>query len=305
MERALMVAQHEATRQAREAIEERAAVSNSGAGSGGYILIDMPEKDRPFFHDLLKGFEDYSKLKGYTLAFSIDSSYDGRIGFKFTVKNDGIIVGPERVRQDFKEYVENIRTGEADDLDHIPVIVNMEEHNYLVTQLKLRINFLQHSHRAAQTTMKHYENLLTSMRTFPVLPVQNIILQTGGSMETRHQLDSRSYSATHSQNVNQGDNNTLTDNSINIGKSFNEKKERLDTLDDVIGKLAAEQNRTADIEKIERELTKVRDELTEYEHPNEPAIRKWLEYTKNAMTGAILGHELVEAAHRLWALFGV
>ena len=54
----------------------------------------MTEKERPLFHDLLKGFEDYAKLKGYDLTFSIDSSFDGRIAFKFTVKNDGVVVGP-------------------------------------------------------------------------------------------------------------------------------------------------------------------------------------------------------------------
>src|ERR1700733_5578987 len=86
--------------------EEKVAASNSGAGSGGYIVIEMPERERPLFHDLLKGFEDYAKLKGYQIAFSIDASFEGRIAFKFTVMDDGVVVGAERVRKDFKEYVE-------------------------------------------------------------------------------------------------------------------------------------------------------------------------------------------------------
>src|SRR5260370_39373144 len=85
--------------------DEAATAQNSGAGSGGYIVIELPEKERPMFHDLLKGFEDYAKLKGYHIAFSIDSSHDRRIAFKFTVKNDGFVVGQERVRKDFKEYI--------------------------------------------------------------------------------------------------------------------------------------------------------------------------------------------------------
>lgn len=28
---------------------------NSGAGSGGYIILDIPNNQRPMFHDLLKG----------------------------------------------------------------------------------------------------------------------------------------------------------------------------------------------------------------------------------------------------------
>lgn len=50
---------------------------------------------------------DYAKLKGYHIAFSVDASHDGRIAFKFTVKNDGFVVGPERVPQDFKEYFDH------------------------------------------------------------------------------------------------------------------------------------------------------------------------------------------------------
>jgi DNA-binding LacI/PurR family transcriptional regulator len=72
----------------------RREVEEARVGSGGYIVVEMPEEDRPLFHDLLKGFEDYAKLKGYQISFSIDSSSIGRIAFKFTVKNDGVVVGP-------------------------------------------------------------------------------------------------------------------------------------------------------------------------------------------------------------------
>ena len=51
-------------------------------------------------------------------------------------------------------------------------------------------------------------------------------------------MDSRSYSAVNSQKVLQGDNSTLTDSSINIGQSFNQKQERVAALDDLIGKLS-------------------------------------------------------------------
>src|SRR5271166_3325585 len=42
---------------ARDEAADRATAQNSGAGSGGYIVIELPEKERPMFHDLLKGFE--------------------------------------------------------------------------------------------------------------------------------------------------------------------------------------------------------------------------------------------------------
>jgi hypothetical protein len=284
---------------ARRLEEDRIAASASGAGSGGYIVVEMPEGQRPLFHDLLKGFEDYAKLKGYPIAFSIDSSYDGRIAFKFTVKDDCFVVGPERVRRDFKEYVERVNNKDIDDLDQMPVITSLEEHNLIVTLLKNRISFLQHSYQLTQNAVKFYEGIIANVRSFPALPAPSVVVQTGGN------IDSRNYNAVNSQRLIQGDRNTVTDSSVNIGGSFNERQDRILALDDLINKLKAAEAKGEAADKIERELQKVRDELADYEKPNEPAIRKWLEYAKNAMTGSILSYEIVEAARKLWELFGV
>lgn len=61
-------AQREAADRAIAIQREVTAAANSGVGSGGFIIIDMPEKDRSLFHDLLKGFEKYAKLEGYSKA---------------------------------------------------------------------------------------------------------------------------------------------------------------------------------------------------------------------------------------------
>jgi hypothetical protein len=288
-------ARYEASRQA----EDQVLAQSSGAGSGGYIVVEMPEKERPLFHDLLKGFEDYAKLKGYHIAFSIDASHDGRIAFKFTVKNDGFVVGPERVRQDFKEYVEQVKNKDIDDLDGLPVITSLEEHNLLVTQLKNRISFLQHSYNLSQNAVKYYESLITNVRTFPALPAPTVVVQTGGTM------DSRNYHATNSSRLIQGDANAYADSSVNIGNSFNERQERIKALDDVIEKIKASDAKDEPTIKAQRELGKVRDELTEYSEPDKSSVKKWLEYAKNMMSTAALGLEVTEAAKKLWELFGV
>lgn len=279
--------------------KERKEFEDNRVGSGGYIVVEMPEKDRSLFHDLLKGFEDYAKLKGYQISFSIDASQIGRIAFKFTVKNDGVVVGTERVRQDFKEYVENIRTGAVDDLDRAPVITSLEEHNLLVTQLKNRITFIQHSYQLSQNAIRFYESLLSNMRTFPALPAPSVFVQTGGSM------DSRSYSTVNSQKVLQGDNSTLTDSSINIGQSFNQKQERIAALDELIGKLNTSAIKGDETNKAERALSKVRDELVDEAEPNTSMIRKWLEGAKTMIGTASLGVEVAEAAKKLWEMFGI
>jgi hypothetical protein len=299
LEEKRLEAEESARYEARKQQEDILAGERAGTGSGGYIVMEMPEKDRPHFHDLLKGFEDYAKVKGYEISFSIDSSFEGRIAFKFTVKNDGVVVGPERVRKDFEEYVQKVREGDVEDLDDMPVVTTLAEHNLALTMLKSRIIFLQQRIKLTQNVNEYYEKLFMYVRTFPALPAPSVIVQTGGSM------DSRKYNSVNSERLIQGDSNTYKDSSVNIGESFNERQERIAALDYVIGKLKSTDAKSESVEKAQRELTKVRDELTEYPEPNKSSIRKWLEYAKNSMTGAILGYETVEAAKKLWELFGI
>lgn len=279
--------------------EDKIAASSAGPGSGGYIVVDMSEKERPLFHDLLKGFEDYAKLNGYHINFSIDSTFEGKIAFKFTLPNDGFVVGPERVRQDFKEYVDQVRNKGIEDLDNLPVITSFEEHNLLVALLKNRISFLQHSYTLSTNAVSYYESLILNVRTFPALPVPSVVVHTGGSM------DSRSYSAVNSQKVLQGDNNSLTDNSINIGRSFNERQERIAAVDDLIGKLKTSETEDEGTAKAERSLSKVRDELADEAEPSTFAVKKWLEAAKSSLGTAALGYEVVEAGRKLWEMFGL
>ncbi len=118
-------------------------------------------------------------------------------------------------------------------------------------------------------------------------------------------MDSRSYSAVNSQKVLQGDNSTLTDSSINIGQSFNQKQERVAALDDLIGKLSTSEIKTDETNKAERTLLKVRDELVDEAEPNTSMIKKWLEGAKTMIGTASLGVEVAEAAKKLWEMFGI
>ena len=278
--------------------EEKLTSDKAGPGSGGYIVMEMPENERALFHDLLKGFEDYAKLKGYHVAFSIDSSLNGRIAFKFTV-SDGFVVGPERVRQDFKEYVDQVRNGDISDFDKIPVIISIEEHNLVVALLKNRMSFLQHNYNLAQTSVKYYETLIANTRHFPALPAPTVVVQTGGRM------DSRNYNATNSSRLIQGDANAYTDSSVNIGNSFNERQERIVALERVIERLNKEEKQDEQITKAVKELSKVRDELADDPEPNENAILKWMERAKNFMLAGIISYETVEAAQKAWELLGL
>jgi lipid II:glycine glycyltransferase (peptidoglycan interpeptide bridge formation enzyme) len=102
-----------------------------------------------------------------------------------------------------------------------------------------------------------------------------------------------------------GDDNQLTDNSINIGQSFNQRQERIAALDDLIGKIKGAETKNDASEKAEKSLTKVRDELADEAEPNEPMIKKWLENAKNVMVTGALSYEVIEAGKKLWEMFGM
>lgn len=292
-------AEESARYQAQKAEEEK-LTTDAGTGSGGYIVMEMSERERPIFHDLLKGFEDYAKLKGYHIAFSIDSSFDNRVAFKFTVKNDGVVVGPERVRQDFKEYIEKVRTGKIEELDDLPVITTIEEHNLVVTLLKNRITFLKNNYQLSQNATLYYQSLaFSNVRSFPALPMPNIIVQTGGTM------DSRNYKAVGSSRMNQGEGNAYTDSSVNIGQSFNERQARISALDDVTGKLRTEDIQEEAVSKAQKELGKVRDELADEAEPDQSSVAKWLGNAKKLLGTAALGYEVTEAVKKLFEMFGI
>jgi hypothetical protein len=194
-----------------------------------------------------------------------------------------------------------VQSSDLDELDNLPVIASLEEHHLLVTLLKNRISFLQHSYQLSQHSLRHYEFLLSNMRMFPALPAPAVIVQTGGSME------SRSYTALNSTRLIQGESNRYTDSSvtINIGSSFNDRQERIAQLGDLIKRLEALEGENEAATRATNDLSKARDELTESVEPNTSAVRRWMERAKDLLATAALGAEVTDAAHRLFQLFGL
>jgi hypothetical protein len=218
--------------------EKELAQEPVGPGTGGYIFVTMPPDKRSLFHDLLKGFEEYAQLKGYEISFSIDASDPDRLAFKFTILDNAVSVNPEKVKADFREYVEKVERGEP--LDDLPVVISPKDHDLLLTILKNRINFLQHSHNLQKASAEFYEKLLQTVTGARLLAAPNVLVQTGGTM------DSRSYKANNSSRFVQGDDNKFIDSSqnsaITIGNSFNERKERIEKVVRLIDALNSETN---------------------------------------------------------------
>jgi hypothetical protein len=299
-ENELLMAQVKAIEEQIRLQRETSDKLSTGPSSGGYIVLDLSDHERPVFHDLLKGFEEYAKLKGYEVSFSIDTTLSNRIAFKFTIKEGPFTVGAERVRRDFTEYIEKVRGG-ADTLDDIPVVTSLEEHHLVVTVLKNRISFLHHSYNLSQNAVRFYEGLLERIPTFPALPAPNVVVHTGGNM------DSRNYHATNSSRLIQGDQNTYSDKSdnIRIGQSFNERTQQLAALDDLVARLKSCQEQNESTEKALRALQNVHDELAEANQPDKERVQKWLETAKFSMGAAAISYEIVEVGKKLFEMFGV
>lgn len=138
--------------------EIKKEAEESKRDTGGYIILEMPGDKRSAFIDLLKGFEDYARLRGYSVFFSFDSSIPDKVAFKFTVAAFGITVSKEQIRKDLEDYIEKVKSGGR--IEDIPIVLNKQEHDLLITTLANRINFLYHNYKLVSNTLKYYERLL-------------------------------------------------------------------------------------------------------------------------------------------------
>ncbi len=275
-----------------------------GTSSGGYIIMDLPEQHISLFHDLLKGFEEYAKIKGYSAYFSVDRTTHNRIAFKFTLGDEGIGVSTDTISKDLKEYIERIQSGAP--LDDLPVVLTPEEHDLLLTTMKNRINFLQHNYNLQKNAAEFYRRFLEQLpRIMPRLLSQpNIHIQAGG------QIDSRAYSSVESVGVVQGDSSSIQGNvtgtSISIADSFNDRKSQIAEITKLIEIIRLKENvEEEEIESVLFNLTNVKNEMEEEESPDPSRIHKWLQKVKNWLGMAKIGGEVLDQASKVFEEFGL
>jgi hypothetical protein len=279
----------------RRDTEEAEIRKQAGGGSGGYIIVDLPEDQRSLFHDLLKGFEDYARLKGYAVAFSVDATFKGRFVFKFTLTDPDVIVGNERIRRDLKEYLAKVREG--DSLDDMPKILSFEEHELLVATLKNRITFLKSNFDLQTIKTTYLESLLYHIRDQPVLPAPNIVVQTGGSYSAPR------YAALNSPQALVGHDNTAQ-NRIHIAEGYAERREQIKQVDELLARLQREPL-SNERNGVERNLANVKEELEDGTSPDASRVVKWLQSAKQLLQTGALGYETVFAAQELFKIFGL
>ena len=245
-----------------------------GFGSGGFIILDIPENQRGLFHDLLRGFEDFAKLKGYSISFSVDNSLSEKIGFKFTINDSGISVSTQKVRQDIKEYLYKVKNG--DNLEELPILTTQEEHSLILTQLLNRLSFLQHNYNLQKNSIKFYENLIEKLSTNNGITTQpSILVQTGGLNQPQN------YLATNSPGAIQGTNIQDINSSITIADSFKNRENQINQIIELINLTKKDDNNQDSSKIIIKNLNKIKEELEDEEKPDKSRIEKWLKSVRS------------------------
>ncbi|MFZ1074249.1 MAG: hypothetical protein WAO21_12550 [Verrucomicrobiia bacterium] len=256
-----------------------------GPGQGGYIILDLADSRKALFHDLLRGFEDYARIRGYEIQFSVDNTLPDQIAFKFTLGSNGITVSTNQVKQDLKDYIQKVQKG--DPLDDLPVVLPAPEHNALVLAMKNRINFLQHTYTAHKNAVAFYEALLRELpaKGFGIQPPQNFYLTGGGSIESPNYLALNSPQAAQGSGIRMIGNKV--DQSIYVANSFNERKGQIEALQKLIHAIWADKTEGEGISTKRLEavkyVEKIKDELEEENQPEPSRIHSWLEKAKNSL----------------------
>jgi hypothetical protein len=199
-----------------------------------------------------------------------------KIAFKFTLGERGINISTSQVKRDLKEYLSKIDNSQP--FDDMPVVNLPEEHEIISAKLENRIAFLQKNYNIQKNSLALYEKIIERLTTNPsgFVPSTNFYLQSGGTM------DSRNFVSSNSSNINQGDSNLLFDSSIRVADSFNEKKDQIKNIQELIDALKINEDEdNGEKQKVIINLEKVKDELSDEATPDKGRISKWLEKTKN------------------------
>ncbi len=268
----------------------------------GYIILNLKENQKSIFLDLLRGFEEFAELKGYKISFSYDGSLSNRVAFKFTIIEGGISVSEEKVRQDLKEYINKVQKG--DSFDDIDIIVPPEHHHMTMMKLKNRLSFLQQTYATQKNALQLYERLIKIFGSPLNTPTTQFYIQGSGSQ------DAPIYSAVGSQQVAQGRDIQLIDNvanqNMNLGSTFEERKEIIDTLQNIIYKLYNEKDETnEDARETIRQLNRAKEELCDEEKPDPYRVKRYLEKAKQLFSTASFAKETIDSFKDLLAMFNI
>ena len=267
----------------------------------GYIVINMPNAQKTLFMDLLKGFEEYATLKGYSISFSYDGSLPNKVAFRFTIISGGVSVSTEKVKEDIQEYIRKVQNG--DSFDDVDIVIPPEKHHVTLMILKNRINFLESTQKTQRNAIQLYESLIKTFNSSSIAArPQQIYIQGNGTMNPNQ------YTAVNSQQIAQGQGIRMIGNtgSLHIGATFEEKKELADLFQRVELALLGEKEEVRQQSYKAREyIERAKQEVLDEPQPDESRIRRYLEKAKELFTTATFAKEAMDAFKTLCEAIGI
>lgn len=284
---------------------------DSGASTphGGYVFVDVPDAHKSLFHDTIKGFEEFARLKGYRISIAIDTTPPGKVGFRFTILDQGITVSTETVKSHVDEYVAKFKESDSDAFDDLPIVIDRVEHERLKAVLTARFTMVKNTAEMYKIEADFYRRLvleISQLKTGGVsyLPAPPITihnqLEHGGP-----QMAGDTYSADHSPGAAVGKGNTalIEGSTVTIGSTLTEKNEQVSGLTELIElvKRSELQNK----EDVARHLANAKEELADGNPPNEGLIDQFLGKAKNILALADKGNRIYEKAKEVLALFNL
>jgi hypothetical protein len=265
----------------------------------GYIYLDMPDAQKNVFLDILGAFKHYAKLKGYNLAFSYNSSFENKIGFKFHIDSKAGAISEERIRTDFEDYFNRVKYRYG--FDDLPQVISFEEHQKELLILKNKIADLEIQYKLEKNLREYFENrfenLLTEKSNFK--PHSIIVMQIG---------DHNSAHTTQptGEKLIIGNNNFIDGHEkIIISNSFNDRNAQLNKINEIS---KAVQEIIVDNENFKRDLIEclkaLGTEIEEKSNPSKSFIFEKLSTIKGIMEKLIFAHHLSESIDWLFRSFG-
>ena len=276
---------------------------------GGYVFVDVPDSYKGLFHDTIKGFEEFARLKGYRVGIAIDTTPPGKVGFRFTILDQGATVSTETVRSHIDEYIAKLNESESDVFDDLPIVIDPIEHEKLKTALSMRFTMVRNNAEMHKIAADFYKHLVLEMVQFKnggvgYLPVSSVIvnnqLEHGGSQMARD-----TYLADNSPGAAVGKGNTasIEGSTIIIGSTLNEKNEQVNGLSELIELVKHSELQNKD--DAARYLVNAKEELIDGDPPDEGVIGQYLGKVKNIFALAEKGTEIYEKAKKVLDLFSL
>jgi hypothetical protein len=290
---------------------ERISDSNSeyydedGRGSdlGGYVFFDINDDLKETYQDVFVGFSEYTKIKGYKVSVSLDTSVPGKLGLKITIDDHGVTVSAQRVRNDVNEYISRIRTGN-DDIDGLPMIIDPIEHDRLVGALKMRFSLIRHELEVKAATLEVYRNLIKNMNSTSAVTHAPTVSLNINQEGIRNMNETRK--AIQSPGAVLGDRSsaTISHSTINIGSTVSEIKSHMAEIDELIQCIPTSGLNESDSVKLARYLENAKEEM-DRNSAEKGAVETWLERARGLIEIAHKSSELVKKALSFFASIGL